>query len=151
MGRRTASYPPATREVVNAYSAGGSSSANLASGAIGRKVASGAGTANVLATVLTVTGGGWVPYLICYSNSATPSHTIRCQVIVDGVAAFDATSDTIGTVINRGITVVDCVPSGTEYGPSGTEIRFNSSLEVKVASSQSGTDYVAINYELHRT
>jgi hypothetical protein len=145
MGRRTASYPPATREVVNAYSAGGTSSANLAASAIGRKVASGAGTANTLATVLTVSGGGWVPYLICYSNSATPSHTIRCQVIVDGVAAFDATSD------NRGITVVDCVPSGTENGPSGTEIRFNSSLEVKVASSQSGTDYVAINYELHRT
>lgn len=151
MARRIPFYPPATSQIVNAYSDGGVSSANLASGALGKKAASGVGTGGSLTTVLSVTGGGWVPYLICYSNSATPTHTIRCKVIVDGVSVFDATSDTIATVVNRGLTVVDCVPSGTEYGPSGTEIRFNSSFVVQVASSQSGTDYVAINYELHRT
>ena len=151
MGRRTASYPPATREIRNAYSDGGASSALIGSSVIGKKVTSGVGTGGTLTSVLSVSGGGWCPYLICYSNSATPAHTIRCQVLVDNVAVFDATSDTITTTVSRGFTVVDCVPSGTEYGPSGTEIRFNSSFEVKIASSQSGTDYVAINYELHRT
>lgn len=151
MSRRVAFTLPATTQIINAYSSGGASSSNLATGALGKKVASGAGTGGTLAPALSVTGGGYCPYLICYSNSATPAHTIRCQVIVDGIIAFDATSDTITTTINRGITVVDCVPSGTEYGPSGVEIRFNSSLVVNIASSQSGTDYVAINYELHKT
>ena len=95
MARRIPFYPPATSQIVNAYSDGGVSSANLATGAIGKKVTTGVGTAGALKTLLSVTGSGYVPYLICYSNSATPTHTIRCRVVVDGVAVFDATSDTI--------------------------------------------------------
>ena len=152
MARRTAFTLPSTTVINNKFSAGGQSAVNIGSSTTGTAVASGVGSASVLANVLTVTGPGYCPFLICYSNSATPAHTIRCQVIVDGITAFDATSDTITTTINRGFSVVDCVPSATSsVAPSGWPIRFNYSLVVNVASSQSGTDYVAIRYEYQKT
>ena len=152
MARRTAFSLPATTQIVNEYSIGGKSLANLAVGQQGIAVTSGSGTANVLATLLTVNGAGYCPYLICYSNSAVPTHTIRCQVIVDGVTVYDATSDSIATTTWRGMCVVDSVPSATSNSDgTGVPIRFNSSLIVKACSSQSGTDYVAVRYEYHKT
>src|SRR5574343_309144 len=152
MARRTAFSLPATTPIVNEYSVGGKSTNNLSSGAQGIPVTSGAGTANTLATLLLVSGAGYCPYLICYSNSAVPTHTLRCQVIVDGVTVFDATSDSIASTQNRGLCVVDSVPSATSNSDgTGVPIRFNSSFEVKACSSQSGTDYLAIRYEYHKT
>jgi hypothetical protein len=151
MARRVPNLPPATSLVTNAYSAGGSSITNMLTNR-GVKVASGVGTGGTLATLLTVTGAGYVPFLLAYSNSAVPTHTVRCQVIIDGVTAFDATSDSIASTANRGMVVVDAVHSGVSNGiPSGLPLRFNASLVVKVASSQSGTDYAAISYELQKT
>lgn len=152
MGRNVALSIPSTTGIVNRFSAGGVSQTSISSTNTGVAVASGVGTANVLATVLSVTGSGYVPYLICYSNSATPSHTIRCQVLVDGIAVFDATSDNIATTSGRGMCVVNSVPdNAAAANPSGYPIRYNGSVVVKIASSQSGTDYVAIRYELSKT
>ena len=152
MARRTTITLPATTSVVNAYSGGGVSTNNISLAAAGVPVASGVGTSGTLATVLTVNGAGYCPYLICYSNSATPTHTIRCQVIIDGVTVFDATSNSIATTTGRGMTVVDTIPQSATYSvASGAPLRFNSSFIVKVASSQSGTDYVAIRYEYQTT
>src|SRR5574343_745490 len=143
---------PSTSAIVNKFSSGGVSATNISTGANGVAVASGSGTANTLATLLSVSGSGFCPYLICYSNSATPTHTIRCQVIVDGVTVFDATSDTITTTADKGMTVVDSIPlSGTYSVPSGVPMRYNSSFVVKACSSQSGTNYVAIRYDLSKT
>ena len=144
--------PPATTSIVTAYSSGGVSTANLNTGARGIEAKSGAGTANTLATILTVSGSGYMPYLVAYSASATPTHTVRVQVIVDGVTAFDATSGTITTTAGTGIPVVDAVPADPTYaGGVAWPIRFNTSLVVKVCSSQSGTDYAAIRYEYTTT
>ena len=77
MARRAPTVLPATTSIINAFSDGGSSISNIGSSPIGKKIASGAGTANTLATVLTISGSGYVPFLVCYSNSATPAHTIR--------------------------------------------------------------------------
>ena len=152
MARRVPNLPPATSLITNKYSAGGTSINNVySSGSYGVAVASGVGTGGTLSTALNITGGGYVPYLVCYSNSATPTHTIRCQVIVDGITAFDATSDSIATTVGRGMAVVDSLPLVAATSGTGVPIRFNSSLVVKFASSQSGTDYVAIRYELHKT
>lgn len=151
MGRRINFFLPATTSITNRYSSGGDSITNVyAGGLYGVPIASGVGTADTLATVLSVTGQGYIPYLVCYSNSATPTHTIRCQVIVDGTTVFDATSNTITTVVGRGFPVVDCLPISANSS-SGVPIRFNSGVVVKVASSQSGTDYVAIRYEVQKT
>ena len=152
MARRTAFTLPATTQITNRFSAGGSSGSNIGATGTGVAIASGVGTGGTLATLLSVTGGGYCPFLVCYSNSATPAHTIRCQVIVDGITAFDATSDTITTTLNRGICVVNAVPDNVSTStPSGWPIRFNNSFVVRVASSQSGTDYAAIRYEIHKT
>jgi hypothetical protein len=152
MARRVAFTLPATTEISNRFSAGGSSLSNVGGSTTGTAVTSGVGSSSVLKTLLTVNGAGYCPFLICYSNSATPAHTIRCKVIVDGITAFDATSDTITTTALRGIAVVDAVPSATSsVAPTGVPIRFNYSMEVQVASSQSGTDYVAIRYEYQKT
>lgn len=136
---------PSTTAIVNTYSSGGSSIASINAGLKGVAVASGSGTANTLATLLTVSGSGYCPYLIAYSNSATPTHTVRCQVIVDGVTVFDATSNTITTTSGTGMLVTDAADS------TSIAIRYNSSLVVKACSSSSGTDYVAIRYALSKT
>ncbi len=144
--------PPATTSIVNEYSSGGVSTNNLALSVQGKLASSGSGTGGTLATLLNVSGAGYVPYLICFSNSATPTHTIRCQVIVDGTTIFDATSDSIATTQYRGMSIVDCIPQSSTYSdPTGVAIRFNTSFVVKACSSQSGTDYVAIRYEYHTT
>jgi hypothetical protein len=138
MARRVAFTLPATTEISNRFSAGGSSLTNVGASTTGTVVASGVGTANTLKTLLTVNGSGYVPFLICYSNSATPAHTIRCKVFVDGVSVFDATTDTITTTVQRGIAVVDAVPSATSsVAPTGVPIRFSYSFVVLVASSPS--------------
>ena len=138
-------------QIVNIFSAGGVSRTNVSyydSSAV--TVTSGVGTSNTLAPLLTVNGSGYVPYLSCYSNSVVPTHTIRCQVLVDGVSVFDATTDSIASTANRGVYVVNSVPNPNETA-GGMPIRFNSSLVVNACSSQSGTDFVAVDYEYQKT
>lgn len=139
----------ATRSIVNAFSSGGVSSAgNLNAGTSGnasREVLSGALTANTLKDLLSVSGSGQVPYLSAYSKDAT-SRTIRMVVIVDGTTVFDATSNAIAGT-NNGILAAGYVGSSNAGTPSHP-IRFNSSLLVRVASSLTETDKVAIAYYL---
>ena len=136
----------ATRAVVNAYSSGGTLSsgdlrATVSNG--GKAVLSGALTANVLATALSVTGGGEVPMLAVYAVDTT-SRTMRLQVTVDGTVVFNATSSacTISTV---GIAAAGNYVSNIQ--PS-QPIRFNSSLLVEIASSLSETDKIGLCYSL---
>ena len=138
----------ATTSIVNAHSSGGTSATNvLASGSGGaREVLSGALTANTLATVLTVTGPGRCPQLSAYAKNTT-ARTIRLVVEVDGVTAFDATSASI-SVANTGIFAA---AGGSNPFTPGEPIVFTSSLVVRVASSLSETDAVAIGYSLVRS
>jgi hypothetical protein len=152
MARRAPNSIPSTTQIVSKWSIGGVSVNGVTSGQRGLETLSGVATANELKTALSVTGSGWCSYLICYSASAVPTHTIRCEVTVDGVVVFDSTSNSIASSPATGFPVVDCVPQDVTYNTAtGYPIRFNSSLVVKIASSQAGTDYVGARYEYQLT
>ena len=139
-----------TTSIVNYYSAGGtrSTATLVASDANGAKEAlpSGELTADVLATVLTVTGGGSLPYLVAYVKDTT-DRTIRMEVTVDGVVVFDATSNSGSWTTGFGIIAAGQI---IVAGRPAHAITFNSSLVVKVASSRTETDKVAIGYVLYK-
>ena len=151
MGRKIAAFNPATTSIVNYYSAGGTSTSITADYL--KKVTSGTLGAGEFYTALNLTGGGWATLLAAYSNSATPTHTVRLQVIVDGVTVFDATSDSIATTANKRAVIAIGDPSTAAAEPpaGGQALRWNSSLVVKIASSQAGTDYVGLAYEYQTT
>ena len=141
----------ATTSIVNFHSSGGTSAANVQvtanSGA--REVLSGALTANTLGTLLSVTGPGRCPQLSAYAKNTT-ARTIRLVVDVDGVTVFDATSASISTA-NTGLFAAGSATSGSAPLNPGEPIVFTSSFVVRVASSLSETDAVAIGYSLVRT
>ena len=106
----------------------------------GKTYASGALTANVLKTMLSVSGSGQVNACSVYSVDTT-SKTQRLVMVIDGVTVFDSTS-AAGTTQNAGIIAL-----GTTY--SGQPVRFYSSLLVQIASDEAATDKLTalVNYE----
>lgn len=149
-GERVRPVGGVTRAIVNTHSAGGTSTAAVSgsSGSGAREVLSGALSANALATLLTVNGSGRVPLLSAFPKDNT-SRTVRLVVEVDGVTVFDATSEAV-TVTGRGIFAAGTWTSSSLFTPS-EPIVFSSSLVVKVASSLTETDKLAIAYVLHRS
>jgi hypothetical protein len=141
-----------TRQIVNADAVAGFTPLNgdIAAAAAGRskEVLSGALTANILATVLSLTGPGEVPLLTSYTKDTT-ARTVRTVVIVDGVTVFDFTSASI-SVANRGAIVAGELagtPGGaTFYVTQGNPIRFSVSLVVQQASNLTETDKLALAY-----
>lgn len=133
----------ATRVIVNAHSPGSTTPISFStSNRDGTRALSGALTANTLATALSVTGGGYCS-IAAVQTADTTSRTLRLQVVVDGTTAFDATSAAT-TTSGAGIWAV-----GTNSGGSlfhGTPIRFNTSLVIKIASSITETDKLAVQY-----
>ena len=106
-------------------------------------ILSGALTAATLATVLSVTGAGVIGVLYIRPVDAT-SRTIRLQVIIDGVTVFDSTSSTMASS-TQGAFAIGSISSNNTYPISGDEaVPFNTSFVVKVASSLTETDKVAI-------
>lgn len=138
---------PATRSIVNAYSSGGSQAATIQAAAAGnnaREVLSGALTANTLKDIVSITGSGQIDYLAAYTKNTT-SRTVRLVVILDGVTVFDATSNAI-VATNYGLPAV-----GQNVGGAwarSAPIRFNASCVIRVASSLTETDFVAVGYSL---
>ena len=137
LGQRT------TKSVVNYYSGGGVSAsigASIGSSAGAREVLSGALTAATPLTLLTVSGAGNLTHLVAYAKDIT-ARTIRLIVIVDGqaVPCFDATTD----LFSASYTGL-----GAVFGGMNSGIVFSKSLEVKVASSNTETDKIAISYIL---
>ena len=139
-----------TTSIVNAFSSGGASASSVQAQTLNNAAAvlSGVLTANTLKTVLTVTGGGEVPFLSVYANDTT-SRTVRIKVTVDGVSVFDATSNAI-TVANTGMMVIGIGTSTSYITQAPAPLRFNSSLLVEIASSLSETDKVSIAYTLNK-
>lgn len=146
---KTGSGPVAT--IVNYFSSGGvSTGANIATNVNNnaKEILSGALTANTLASLsgFPLSGRGRLNLLTAYTKDAT-SRTIRVQVIVDGTTVYDATSDAI-TNSGSGVVPVGVVTSATgalEMQP----IDFQTSLDIKIASSLTETNKVAaaVNYE----
>ena len=141
----------ATTSIVNYYSSGGvSSGSTLSSGnaSNSKKVLSGALTANTLATILSVSGGGEVPLLFAAVEDAT-SRTLRVRVTVDGTVVYDATTSAI-TTLGHGQVVAGQVADTSYVAASASGIRFNASLLVEIASSLSETNKVSLSYALNK-
>lgn len=140
-----------TTSIINYYSSGGvNSGASLSSGspAGGKKVLSGALTANTLATALSVTGQGEVPWLAMHTEDAT-ARTLRMKVTVDGTAVFDATTSSI-SASGYGQVAVGAQTAANLCYQSTSPLRFKTSLLVEIASSVSETDKVSISYVLNK-
>lgn len=136
--------------IINYYSAGGTSGP-LGLGSILEKEANvkstlcGALTANTLATVINRTGDGCVNFLAANSVDAT-ARTIRMKVTIDGVAVFDATTNSIAAM-HSGLVAV----GGAEYyaGGPGFEyyfgrLEYDASFKVEIASSLTETDKIKV-------
>lgn len=135
-----------TGSIVNYFSAGGVSAndVNASQSTNAREVLSGALTAATLTTVLSITGAGSLAYLSAYTKDTT-TRTVRLVVIADGVTVFDATTNSIAVAL-RGLIAAGCIPSTAT--PGGAAVYFSQSCSVRVASSLSETDKVAIAYQL---
>ncbi len=134
--------------LVNYYSGGGVSQTGLTAGTLNntKETLSGALTAATLATVNSITGRGRLNSLTAYAKDAT-ARTVRCQLIIDGVTVFDATTNSVsaggaGLVV---LGIMDTSAVTQVFQP----IDFYTSCVVRIASSLTETDKIAtgINYE----
>ena len=145
MARRAAPQKfVATKNIVNAISTGGWPSATTLTFTDNAKVvASGALTAGVLSTVLSITGPGQCPLLAMTTADGT-ARTLRMQVVCDGITVFDSTSASIALNNKGGIVAGSCDTSGRVI--DGAPIYWNSSFVVKIASSLTETDKIDVAY-----
>lgn len=110
-------------------------------------VLSGSLTAGVLSTALSVTGAG-VVVMAAVRAEDTTSRTLRLQLIIDGVTAFDYTSAANTTQDNGLIALGQSVleTTGVNVLRAGHPAVFNSSLVIKIASSLTETDKMRAVY-----
>ena len=146
-----ASRPP--KSIVNGHSAGGTYQQSvMTTDSAVKKTLSGALTANTLKSILTISGSGVLAMCYVSSRNAT-SRTMRLQIIVDGTTVFDATSSAV-TAADSALIGVGQVASkdagGGYWYVMPLPIPFNTSLDVKIASSLSETDLLQLN-EIHWT
>ena len=111
-----------------------------------KTVLSGAMTAGVLKTLLSVSGAGSIEFLSLMTMSTT-ARTMRIKLTIDGQVAFDSTSAT--TSANEYGAVV----LGSGNAPFGSSVPtyeptlFNTSLLIEVASSITETDKFTLGYK----
>lgn len=142
----------ATTAIVNAHSSGSPAGISLSTvQQLAKAVLSGALTADTLATVVSISGRGWVP-ICAVQQEDTTSRTLRLQVIVDGVTVFDSTS-AASTTQYRGIVAAGNHTQDTsgkyQLTDSSNAIRFLTSCVIKVASSLSETDKLSVLYKAY--
>ncbi len=106
---------------------------------------SGAMTAGVLKTALSITGRGRMNWAAIYANDAT-ARTLRMRITVDGSVIRDHTSASISAA-NTGFIGVG---GGAYNGGAPTifyqPIRFSEALLIEIASSVSETDKATFAY-----
>jgi hypothetical protein len=106
-------------------------------------VTSGALTAGVLATVLSISGAGQIPAFLCRGADAT-ARTHRLKMTVDGVVVYDATTASVSAT-NRGIALVGFSTFNINCTISDP-VNFNKSLLIEYASSVTETDLTSFLY-----
>lgn len=132
--------------IVNAHSSGGAS-CNLPS-TTGKQVLSGALTAATLKQMVSVSGAGTFQFASAISQDGT-ARTVRLQVILDGVTVFDATSDNFSSSAHGVTTSLNAATSGSLASYVPEQFRFKSSLVIKIASSNTETDKIALAYSYY--
>lgn len=108
--------------------------------------ATGALSAGVLATVLSLSGRGAISFLAC-SGVDTTARTHRLKVTLDGVVIFDATTASTSNAGSVLAAIGFFIPSSTvNAAPIFEPLVFNSSLLVEYASSVTETAKSIIAY-----
>jgi len=135
------------KNIINGFSSGSPTCYGIVVGpntnGIQQSTLSGALSAGVLATMLTVNGPGVISFLGVSTVDAT-ARTLRLQLILDGVTAFDSTSASTSSA-NTGIVAIGDLQPGSGGTPAQSfthEVPFAFSAVVKIASSLTETDKV---------
>jgi|GEM_PF-5694737 len=140
--------PPTPKKIYNAYSTNGAALQVLNNPPPGALIIPGGQTANVLQTVLSVTGSGTISYLqVALSNANVSNATMRCQLMLDGVIVFDATSSSTPPNTQGYLYGMDIVGLTTGTVASGLvmaldQITFQKSMSIAVCSSWTGNPSV---------
>ena len=147
------SLPP--KNLINFCSSAGYSALGRvdarASAANAKQVLSGALTANTLATVLSVTGAGVFEWLGMWQADVT-SRTMRMQVTIDGVIAYDATSAASAISANGAIAIGGGGDNGGGVATAVVStVPFKQSVVIKVASSLAELDKIITAYKYWTT
>ena len=128
--------------IVNSTSTNGSAAVASSVAAYAAKtVVSGALTADVLVEVLSLSGQGSVGFFSCWSNEAV-ARTHRIKLTVDGVLAFDGTTEPVASY-SRGIILVGSI---TSSAPIPDHLYFNKSLTIEYASNKTETGKTTFGY-----
>lgn len=107
---------------------------------------SGAMTAGVLKTVLSVSGKGKLPLLAVKFIDGT-SRTVRVKITIDGGVAFDYTSAAIASAGDF-VVIIGNV-GASSYVQEALPITWNSSLLIELADSLTETDKLGAYYKYH--
>jgi len=99
---------------------------------------SGAMSAGVLKTALSVSGRGRINWAAVYTNDVT-SRTLRMVITIDGAVVRDHTTAAIST-INTGFVGIGGGTASTTPVAVFQPLRFTSSLLIEIASSVTETD-----------
>lgn len=130
--------------LINGYSSGSPSGNTIVAGpnTNGSQLTtlSGALSAGVLATMLTVTGPGVISFLAVSTVDAT-ARTLRLQLTLDGVVAFDNTTASMSSA-NIGMVAVGTLAANSTAQNYAQEVPFAASCIIKVASNLTETDKV---------
>lgn len=117
-----------------------------------KTVLSGACTAGVLKTVLSLSGSGVVSFLAA-SSADTTSRTHSLKVTLDGVVIFDATSTNVVATTSVVSAIGAVSQPVASYAATVTfePLAFTSSLLVEYASSLTETNLSNIGYRYYAT
>lgn len=137
--------PP--KNIINGFSTSSIYEAAIPNDAQFKGISSGALTANVLATALSITGSGKLKLLAIASADAT-ARTLRVKVTIDGTACFDSTSPSISTS-QHGFVVVGQLNASGLMLIDATGAAFITSLLVEIASSLTETNKATVYTEYH--
>lgn len=108
-----------------------------------KKMQTGLQTANVLSTVLSLSGKGVIDFLSVCSGDST-SRTHRIKVTIDGIVIFDATSAAAAAAFHQHVVIgaITAINDTANYsGIVGQPLIFDTSLLIEYASSITETGY----------
>jgi hypothetical protein len=127
------SAPP--RQIINSHSTSPFMVNNAVTQGFGlKKILSGATTASVLKTVLTVSGRGEISYL-AFGSVDTTARVIRGKLTIDGVVVFDSTSATPIVVAGSGACILGSASNAINGIVAFDKVSYVSGFTMEVSSS----------------
>jgi hypothetical protein len=117
-----------------------------------RTMLSGATTAGVYKSLVSVSGSGVLSVLLLQSITAGP-RDMHAKVTIDGVVVLERQKNAAGAL--RGCNVVGSLHATTGTGGfsffNSDYLPFSKSLDISIKSSLSETDQISIAYRYHTT